>query len=303
VPTDPYAAAYALAAQRDDVLLAREATALGLTDWAQRPFRRADGLAMPRGTLALPPISDPVRTKARAAQLLVPEAVISYVTAGRVHGLGGLQFWSPAEPVDATLEPSATRWQRQSMRLHFQPLQAEDVVSVDGLLVTSVRRTLLDCGTLLDRVPFLCLLDSALNQRLCSDDDLGLIADALGGRRRAASAWVSLADKRSESPSETRVRIVLHDADLPPDDLQIEVWTNGGFHVARLDMGYFRQRRRVGIEVDSAWHDGPRAPYRDREKLNALRELDWDIRQVTNWDSRKRPRYIVAQARQALGLR
>ena len=136
MPTDPYAAAYALAAQRDDVLLAREATALGLTDWAQRPFRRADGLAMPRGTLALPPIRDPVRTKARATQLLIPDAVISHVTGARIHGLGGLQFWSPTEPVDATLEPSATRWQRRSTRLHFQPLQADDVVNVDGLLVT-----------------------------------------------------------------------------------------------------------------------------------------------------------------------
>jgi hypothetical protein len=219
-----------------------------------------------------------------------------------LHGLAGLQFWSPSEPVDATLEPTATRWQRQSTRLHFQPLDEGDVVDVDGLLVTSVRRTLLDCGTRLARVPFVCLLDSAMNKRLCSMEDAGLIAAALRSHRRVASAWVELADGRSESPSETRVRLVLHDADLPPDELQIEVWTEEGFHVARLDMGYVRKRRKVGLEVDSAWHDGPRAPYRDREKLNALRGLDWDIRQVTNWDSWKRPAYIVAQMKQALGL-
>lgn len=303
MPTDPYADAYALASHRDDVLLTREATSLGLSAWSQRAFRGSHGLALPRGALALPPLRNPIRTQARATQLLLPDVVISHVTAARLHGLAGLPFWSPAEPVDATLEPSATRWQRKATRLHFQQLEAEDVVDLDGLLVTSVRRTLLDCGTRIARVPFVCLLDSAMNKRLCSMDDIGLIAQALQGRRQASSGWVALADHRSESPSETRVRLVLHDADLAPDDLQIEVWTESGFHVARLDMGYRRKRRKVGLEVDSAWHDGPRAPYRDRERLNALRELEWDVRQVTNWDSRKRPGYIVAQMKQALGLR
>jgi hypothetical protein len=302
MPADPYAAAYALAAEHDDVLLTSEAAALGLTDWEQRTFRRAHELRLPRGVLALPPVRDPIKTQARATRLLLPDAVISFVTGARLHGLGGLQFWTPSELVDATLPPAATRWQRRAIRLHFQELGAKDVVEIDGLLVTSVRRTLIDCGTRLARDPFVCLLDSALNQRLCTTEDLGLIAQALQGKRRSASTWVALADGQSESTSETRVRLVLGDADLPPDELQIEVWTESGFHVARLDMGYVRKKRKVGVEVDSRWHDGPRAPYRDRDKLNALRDLDWDIRLVTDWDSRKRPKYIVAQVRQALGM-
>jgi hypothetical protein len=303
VPADPHAAAYGLAFQRDDVLLSREASSLGLSKWDLHTLREGGELPLPRGALALPPVRNPLRAQARALQLLIPDAVISHMTAARLHRLAGLNFWEPTELLHATRAPAATRRQRRSMRLHFQSMQAEDVVDLDGLLVTSVRRTLLDCGSQLARVPFVCLLDSALNKRLCSAEDAGLLADALRGRRRVASTWVDLADCRSESPSETRVRIVLRDADLPPDDLQIEVWTEGGFYVARLDMGYIRKRRKVGLEVDSAWHDRPRAPYRDREKLNALRELDWDVRQVTDWDSRRRPSYIVAQINQALGLR
>jgi hypothetical protein len=232
--------------------------------------------------LALPPVRDPLRAQARALQLLIPDAVISHATAARLHGLAGLNFWEPSELLHATRAPAATRRQRRSIRLHFQSVEAEDVVDLDGLLVTSVRRTLLDCGTQLARVPFVCLLDSAMNKRVCSLEDASLIAEALRGRRRVAATWVDLADARSESPSETRVRLVLHDADLPPDELQVDVWTDSGFHVARLDMGWKRKRRKVALEVDSAWHDRPRAPYRDREKLNALRALDWDVRQVTD---------------------
>jgi hypothetical protein len=234
--------------------------------------------------------------------LLLAGSVISHTTAARLHGLAGLGFWDPREPVDATLPASSTRWQRQHVRLHFRALEAADVVDLDGLHVTSVHRTLRDCGERLSRMPFVCLLDNAMNRRLISTEDACRLADELQSRCRAASAWANQADARAESPSETRMRLVLGDADLLPDDLQIDVWTEGGFHVARLDMGWVRRRRKVRMEVDSAEHDRPRALYRDREKLNALRSLEWDVRQVTAYDSRRRPGYIVAQARQALGL-
>jgi hypothetical protein len=298
VTTDPFS----LAAERDDVLLTGEASSLGMTRWSQQALRRGTDLALPRGALAVPPVRDPLRTRARATQLLLPDAVISHLTAARLHPLAGLNFWSPAEPVEATVAPGATRWQRRSVRLHFQPLEADEVVDLNGLKVTSVRRTLRDCAVQLARTPFVCLLDSGLNQGLLRADELGLLAEDLRSRRRVACAWVDLADGRAESPSETRVRLVLRDADLLPDELQIDVWTEGGFHVARLDMGWTRHRRKVGMEVDSAEHDRPRALYRDRERLNALRSLEWDVRQVTAWDSRKRPGYIVEQAKQALGL-
>jgi hypothetical protein len=302
VPTDPESIAYALAARRDDVLLTREASALGFTEWQQRMLRRGNDLTLPRGALAIPPVRDPVRTRARAVQWLLADSVVSHVTAARLHGLPVPAFWVPSELVDVTLPASATRWQRSGVRLHFRAFDDGDVVEIGGLRVTSVQRTLRDCGELLARVPFVCLVDSALFQRLLVPDELSHLIERLRHRRVAAARWACLADGRAESPSETRVRLVLGDADLLPDDLQIDVWTEGGFHVARLDMGWTRRRRKVGMEVDSAEHDRPRALYRDRDRLNALRGLEWDVRQVTADDSRRRPGYIVAQAKQALGL-
>ena len=301
--SDPHSLAYALAAATDDVILSSSAREIGLTHWAQESLRRGGDLPVPRGTLVIPPVRDPLRTRARATQLLLPTAVLSHTTAAHLHGVQGVGFWDPDQPIHATVPSGATRWQRRDVRLHFAQLPDSGVVDLGGLSVASVFRTLLGCGQILPRAQFVSLVDSALYQGKLPEEELERLADELRRHRLRAAGWVGLADKRAESPSETRVRLVLGDGGVLPDELQVEVWTEGGFHVARLDIGWTHGRRKVGMEVQSGWHDQTKALYRDREKLNALSDLGWDIRQVTGRDADVRPGYIVQQAKQALGLR
>ena len=67
-------------------------------------------------------------------------------------------------------------------------------------------------------------------------------------------------------------------------------------------MAWIREGKKVALEVDSRYHDRIRALYRDREKLNTLRGMAWDVRQVTAWDGERRPKYVVRQVAQALGM-
>jgi hypothetical protein len=300
MPSDPLGAAFELARQRDQVLLAREALALGLTPRELAQLRLAAPVPVLRGTVTLPPLVDPVRTTARAAQLAVPSGVISHTTAAHLHGIKGLGFWEPSHRPHLTLPPAKARRQRGGLRMHFRSLDAADVVDVGGLSVTSPTRTLIDCAAMLDRADFVSVIDNALFQELIAPGDLDGIRGLLRGD---PVAWMDLVDGRSESPSETRVRLTLGDGGLPPDELQWVVLDEFGVKIARLDMGYRRQARRVGVEVDSAEHERPRALYRDREKHNALRGLGWDVRQFTGWDANRRPRYVIGQVRDALGLR
>jgi hypothetical protein len=182
-------------------------------------------------------------------------------------------------------------------------MAAADFVYLDGLVVTSVLRTLADCVALLDRIGHLSVVDSALHQGLLTVDELDDLAGALRRTRCSGAArWLSLADGLSESPSETRVRIVLVDAGLPPDHLQYLVVGDDGYPIARLDIAYRRHGKRVGLEVDSSEHERPRALYRDRDKHNAFPALGWDVRHVTARDALRRPGYVVNQVREALGL-
>lgn len=179
-------------------------------------------------------------------------------------------------------------------------MRADDIVDLNGLRVSSVRRTLADCALILDRVRLVSIVDSALHRELFSVAERDELVAALG--RRTAAGWVALAMVGAESPSQTRVRLVLVDAGLAPDHLQYEVFTEGGFFVARLDSVFPREGKKVGMEVDSGEHDRVKPLYRDRDKLNALRPLGWDVRQVTQHDANRRPGYVVQQATQALGM-
>ena len=270
-----------------------------LADSELRRLRAGSSLPM-RGVVEFPPVRDPVRAAARAAQLILPSSVISHTAAARLEGLQGLPWWQVGEPVDATVPAAATRWQRRGVRLHFMNVSDGERADAGGIRVTKVGRTLEHCVRFLDRPTWISLADSALHQGLITQAELKSIMD--GSRFQLAAAWTAWCDALSESPSETRVRLVLVDAGFAPEHLQHDVYTEGGFHIARLDMAWTSNGRKVGLEVDSREHDRVRALYRDRERLNALRQLGWDVRQVTAHDEQRRPRYIVQQVAQALGL-
>jgi hypothetical protein len=173
------------------------------------------------------------------------------------------------------------------------------VLSCAGLQVVEAGQALLLLRTTVDRPTFIALADSAAHQHLVTEE-------WLAGRQASEAARTDervwrLVDARSESPSESRVRVVLHDGGLPTPDLQIQVRDETGRVIARLDLGWRRQR--VGLEVDSAEHDKPTPLYRDRYRQNDLLELRWDIRRVTAYDARRRPAYVQQVARSALALR
>lgn len=284
------------ARKTDDVILLRDAHALGLTDWSTRRLRALSSAHhVPRGTVIVPPVRDAFRARARAAQLLFPDAVLCGITAARLHGLEGAPPLRDEEPIHLALPPERTRWQRHGIRLHWCRLSDAAVVELDGLRVTNVESTLLQLQRQIDRRRFVCLADSAIRlEQLSAMRVEELIRDL---PRTRANAW-RLVDGRAESPSESVVRLVLIDAYLTPEELQLRVFDDEDQFVARLDMGW--RRARVGLEVDSAVHDEPEALYRDRYRQNRLVALGWTILRVTVADAWSRPAYVQALVRGAL---
>jgi hypothetical protein len=296
---DPITNAYASARSQDDVLRVRDAERLGLTKWDLRVLRRTDELRM-RGVLTIPPVRDALRSQARAIALLVPDAVISHTSGLRLRGLAGLDYRKPSELLHATVPRGATRWQRAGVQLHFRDIPASEITDLDGLPVVSVLQAVRECAPKLDRIRLVSVVDNALHQGLLTLAELHALIAELGQQR--AATWLRLCRVGAESPSEKRVRLILVDDGLEPDHLQYYVYTEDGIFVARLDMAWTRDGTKVGVEVDSEWHDRPKALYRDRDRLNETRGLEWDVRQVTARDTHRRPDYIPQQVRQALSL-
>jgi hypothetical protein len=121
--------------------------------------------------------------------------------------------------------------------------------------------------------------------------------NCVAGRRHAEEARVG-----AQSPLETRVRLEAADAGLPPDGLQVPVFSSDGALLGYGDMGY---RLPSGgwliVEADGrSVHELPAALLHDRRRQNAfLGEPDISVVRFT-WDDTRHRSYIPSVIRPIL---
>jgi very-short-patch-repair endonuclease len=287
-------AATKLARTQDDVITLQQALSCGLTRSAVR-HRLYSGtwLRLFRGVFAVLPVRDEDRARARAACLMTdPDAIVSHVTAARLHKLDGL---GPRRDNAVHItRHGRTGHQRQGIVQHWADVPPESRSDIDGIPGTTVSLTVADIGRNGDRLTTICLMESAMRRGVAVRD----VLDATAGRPGSAKlpSWLAQADPRSANRLETKVRLDLTDAGIPPDELQYEVHI--GRLVLYLDMAYLK--RKVAVETDGRDAHTRRAQFVwDRRKWTLLREDGWTLVHLTWDDARSRP-YVVQTVNRAL---
>jgi hypothetical protein len=216
-----------------------------------------------------------------------PAATVSSVSAARAWGL------PVHRDLDRTVrltDPSAGRRGR-GFHMTRAPLDEEDVATIGPVRVTSAARTLVDCAREWDLGDAVVAMDAALLAGRTTPTGLRRGIDAAAGWpgvRRAARAF-SLADGRAESPLETRGRLRLVGAGLPPTDLQVEI-RGAGRVIAVVDAWY--EEAAVAVEFDGRikytdpWRD--RTPQQvlwdEKRREDELRGLDIRIVRIADAD-------------------
>ncbi|MEV1109086.1 MULTISPECIES: hypothetical protein [unclassified Micromonospora] len=109
-----------------------------------------------------------------------------------------------------------------------------------------------------------------------------------------------LADAGSESTPESRLRVRIVLARIPPPVTQFVVEHDGRF-VARLDLAW--PHLKVAVEYDGLWHDDPEQLHLDRRRLNRLLGEDWIVLHVTAKRLREDFDGFLDELRQALRSR
>jgi hypothetical protein len=185
------------------------------------------------------------------------------------------------------------------LRVTRTALTGTDIEHLDGVPVTTPRRTAFDLGRQPDRQAAVIALDAMCHLHLARPGDL---AEDAGRYRRKWGARrlgtrLSLVEPLAESPMESILRLLLHDAGLPPPTAQVTVRRDGRF-VARVDLGY--PQWRVAIEYEGDHHRGQRQFRRDVARLNALREAGWVVLRFTADDVLRRPGDLIRQVSRAL---
>ncbi|WP_320065871.1 DUF559 domain-containing protein [Micromonospora sp. RTGN7] len=224
--------------------------------------------------------------------------------------LWGVDLLPPASPVFVTLPGTARRRSTPRVSVNQRSLSTQDVTRFAGLPVTTGSCTAFDLGRRLPRTDALVAMDALLHRRV-----VGL--PALAGYLDAHLGWpgtaqlrelLGLAEPLSESPMETRLRLLLHDAGLPPLVAQHEVHgenaRGGRVYLARVDLAYPQWRIAVEYEGD---HHRQRAHFRrDIARLNALRAAGWLVLRCTADDVLRHPtrttHLVAAAIRERRGL-
>lgn len=217
-------------------------------------------------------------------------------TAAWLHGLN----ITPCEPIEVTL-PRASRTSRLAgARLTRSDVQADEVCEVHALPATSPTRTIADLARRLPIVEAVVVLDMALHQRLVRIEALRLWADAhpgyrgIGQLRRA----LDLAEPASESPMETRLRMLLVLAGLPRPRVQASLYDETGLFVARPDLCY--PTKRLALEYDGGTHRDRLVA--DNRRQNRLLDAGYRVLRFTAGDIYRSQASVIALVRRAYSI-
>ena len=260
----------------------------GVTDTELRALRRRGVLTTVRpGAYFAGAPPDEAAVLHRLAVLaavvqLAPGTVVSHRSAAVLHGL---PLWGVRlDRVHATRDRTSGARSSGVVHLHAAALDADEVVLVEGVLVTSLSRTLADLGRELPFEPALVPTDAALYRGLVTPDDLAAAVDRAAHRPNNAAArrMIAFADGRAESVGETRSRVAIRRAGLPAPTLQYAViGTRTDFcWEDRRTVGEFDGKVKYGRRYLRPGQTPGDAVFAEKRREDALRDHGF---QVVRW--------------------
>ncbi|MDH3462373.1 MAG: endonuclease domain-containing protein, partial [Acidimicrobiia bacterium] len=184
-------------------------------------------------------------------------------------------------------------------------LDPAQTLTIKGIAVTDVCRTVIDLATELRPTALGDLVDQAVQLKLTGYEILRKRLEMLARRGKPGVVRLrKVLEQRSDTPVviesvlELRLLRILTVRGLPMPDTQFRPsWlrTVSG----RVDVAYVTER--VIVEADSRrWHNSPEAFQADRERDNLAQLAGWTILRYTWEDVTRRPEYVAATVRGAL---
>jgi hypothetical protein len=220
------------------------------------------------------------------------KGVVSGVAASAMHG-------APWVDPDVPIVLAAAKCSAQEGLVpRTERVAGDEITRIAGLPVTTRVRTAFDLGRHLDRPQALARLDALMwNQRFSIDEVLALVERYPRARGvRQLRELLPLIDGGSESPRESRIRLMLHDAGFPRPETQIPVLAGTTRPVAFLDMGW--RDFMIAVEYDGDHHRKDRKQYvKDIARLRMLEAMGWIVIRVIAED---RPEEWLARVEAAL---
>lgn len=227
-----------------------------------------------------------------ASRRLPPAAAFSGLTAAWLHGLD-----VPFQPIEMTVSDGSVS-ARAGMIVRRRALVRGEVVKARGFRATSVLRTLRDLCADLPLVEAVVMTDMALHGQLVNIATLRAAAAESGGSRgvRILRQVLDHAEPATESPMETRLRMLLVLGGLPRPEAQVAIRDRFHRFVGRPDLFY--REHRLGLEYDGGTHRETLAE--DNRRQNRLVDAGIRLLRFTAGDIYNTPDFVIRTVRAAL---
>jgi hypothetical protein len=284
----------ALAEAQHSVVSARQMRSCGASrTWIAR--RAEEGFIVREGpsVYRMAGVRRSFPTRAMGAVLSVRgTALVSHRSAAYLHG-----FERVHEPlsVDITVPRHRRPQARMGIRIHeSSALEFAAPCLRDGIPLTGVARTILDCAPMFDEP--VRLLDDALRRRIVTWDELwGCYLSHNATGRNLAPFKAILLERDGNTPPggvfAQRMADLLIGAGLPAPVFEHRVVVDG--HVYYLDLAW--PERMVAVECnDAGSHATPKAFRRDPMKRNRCERAGWSYMEFTWWDMVDDPADVIA---------
>ncbi|HEX9097564.1 MAG TPA: DUF559 domain-containing protein [Candidatus Dormibacteraeota bacterium] len=234
---------------------------------------------------------------AAVAKRLPAGAAFSGRTAAWLHGLD----LAPCDPIEVTIPEPMGSGRRAGACVRRNSLTIEEIVRRRGLPTTSALRTVVDLGGRDPLTEGVVAADLFLRAGLVTIAELWThIAEHPGAKGIARlRRVVELAEPKSESAMESRLRMLLVLAGLPRPEVQVSVHDEQGGFLGRPDLLY--RVHGLAIEYDGGNHRDRLVD--DNRRQNGLINAGLRLLRFTSADVYGNPDLVAMQVRHALTAR
>jgi hypothetical protein len=187
---------------------------------------------------------------ARALMILHPSWVFAGPTSAAFHGFE--HQWSIHRAGVYIADTANKSGKLHSTNLNRMYMATIPVCVIGGVRVTSIARTLVDCGMLLPFCQALAIFDSAFALTGVTADEVRAACAAMHGDRAAIELLLTYVDPRSENGGESMLRgVTIEEGFVPPDLQRVFVNPRNGAERCRVDFSWtLPDGRIVVVEYD-----------------------------------------------------
>lgn len=234
---------------------------------------------------------------------------LSHVSAVLV--LGGIVWGHCLDRVHVTRLDGRSSRTEADVVFHAGKLDEEDVVEVDGMLVTRPDRAAIETGTLADGERALAVFDSVTHLGLCSPDDLLSRFELMGAwcDTRRLHIPLRMVEPGADGPGESRGRWLFRQFRIPQPVVQHPVVDADGVIIGTTD--WWWERYRLLGEFDGQWkyrrllrpgQDPGEVVFGEKNREDRMREASGCGMVRLIWADYSRPSVTAQRLRRLMGL-